>query len=426
MEDLPNRHRNHEIETLSDRYLKSKIPYSWVVNHFQVDYGTDYNCEIVLDRGVTGMNFTIQLKGKEKEVSNDAVKLNIKKSTLNRWNNRLEPTMIVAYIIDEDEAYWSWFSANEFDLTKPNESFTLTILKNNKLSALDWNTITDEIQKIFSRKHLLYSMPKLNSSNKDAWKLYFEKNYKAAKLLFYEMIKYDLKNEAVIYEALAICEYVDYNYTKAILNINKALEIEKNDSILQNKASILTEIGMLNNDLKKVDEALSIYEVIMKKEKNSSGLYYNFASALTKKAEYEKSIEYFLKAIHLNPNNPMYWNNLGNSYMNIGEHIKEMMCYDNALTLDPDQAETLFSKGSSLFRYFGKIDEGLTLMLQASEKTKRYEIDNPYLFFWISEAYFHKNDMDNAMKWNEKGLIYFCDDLYLKKQNSRLNNENHN
>ncbi len=106
MEDLPNRHRNHEIETLSERYLKNKIPYSWVVNHFQVDYGTDYKCEILLDRGVTGMNFMIQLKGKEKEVNNDSVKLNPKKSTLNRWNNRLEPTMIVA----EDEAYWSWFS----------------------------------------------------------------------------------------------------------------------------------------------------------------------------------------------------------------------------------------------------------------------------------------------------------------------------
>ncbi len=108
----------------------------------------------------------------------------------------------------------------------------------------------------------------------------------------------------------------------------------------------------------------------LKKEKNSSSLYYNFASALTKKAEYEKSIEYFLKAIHLNPNNPMYWNNLGNSYMNIGDHIKEMTCYDNALTLNSDQAETLFSKGSSLFRYFGRIDEGLALIFKHQRNLK--------------------------------------------------------
>lgn len=62
---FPDRHRNHEIETLSDRYLNSIIPISWVVNKFTVDYGTDYNCEISLDGKVSGINFTIQLKGKE-------------------------------------------------------------------------------------------------------------------------------------------------------------------------------------------------------------------------------------------------------------------------------------------------------------------------------------------------------------------------
>ncbi len=157
--------------------------------------------------------------------------------------------------------------ANEFDLTKPNESFTISIPKSNKLSQLDWNTVADEIQKIFSRRHLLYSMPKLDRSNEHAWKLYFERNYKEAKPLFYEIIKSDFKQDAVTYEAIAVCEYVDFNYTKALLNINKALEIEKNDNILQNKTSILTEIGMLNNDLKKVDEAIIIYESISEKRK---------------------------------------------------------------------------------------------------------------------------------------------------------------
>lgn len=106
--------------------------------------------------------------------------------------------------------------------------------------------------------------------------------------------------------------------------------------------------------------------------------------------------------------------------MNIGEHIKEMMCYDKALILNPNQAETLFSKGSSLFRYFGKTDEGLILMLDAAKKTNRYEIDNPYFFFWIAEAYLYKNDWNNAKNWNERGLIYFSDNIYLLNQKSRL------
>jgi hypothetical protein len=84
MVDLPTRHRNHEIETLSERYFKNCIPVSWVVNSFNIDYGTDYNCEIGEDRGVTGINFTVQLKGKETEVNKDNILVSLKRSTLNR------------------------------------------------------------------------------------------------------------------------------------------------------------------------------------------------------------------------------------------------------------------------------------------------------------------------------------------------------
>lgn len=289
MQDLPNRHRNHEIENLSERFLKSTIPYSWVINQFHIDYGTDYNCEIVIDKKVTGMNFTIQLKGKEKELNVDFVKLNIKKRTLNRWNNRLEPTMVIAFIVDEEEAYWNWFNPTEFDLTQANDSYTVNIPKQNKLSELNWNYIAEEIKKIFSRKHFLYSMPEFTSNNEIAWKFYFDGNYSKALTLFYELIKSDSKN-ALLYEAIAVCEYIEFNYPKALLNINKALEIEKAENTLLNKASILTESGAIYKDFRKVDEAIKIYETILEKNLNSSELYYNLGSALTKKNEFEKSI----------------------------------------------------------------------------------------------------------------------------------------
>lgn len=82
MSDFPERHRNHEIETLSENYFRNQIPLSWVLNKFTLDYGVDYNCEIVIDKMVSGMNFSVQLKGKEKEENKEFVKLKLKELQL--------------------------------------------------------------------------------------------------------------------------------------------------------------------------------------------------------------------------------------------------------------------------------------------------------------------------------------------------------
>jgi tetratricopeptide (TPR) repeat protein len=419
MEDLPTRHRNHEIETLSERYFKNCIPVSWVVNSFNIDYGTDYNCEIVEDRGVTGLNFTVQLKGKETEVNKDNILISLKRSTLNRWFNRLEPTMLIAYIVNEKEAFWIWMENNSVDLTSPNQSFTIKIPRQNKLSTIIWTDISSSVKLIFSRRHFLYTVPKVNNQNQEAWELYFENKFEKALPLFYDLIK-EAGNDVSILEAIALSEYRVSNYQKALVYINKALEIDENANILLNKASILTEQGAFENNRAKINEALKIYYGLLERNFVSSSLYYNLGSALTKLEEHESSITNFKQAILLEPNNPEIWNNLGNSYMNIGEHYLEMDCYDKALSLNPDLPETLFSKGSSLFRYFGLKEEGLKLMLRATELTSRYELDNPYVFFWISECYLSKEDYRNSEIWNNKGLLFFPSDNFLSSQKERI------
>ena len=422
METFPNRHRNHEIETLSERFFKNCFPESWIINTFQIDYGTDYNCEITTDKKVTGNNFSIKLKGKDTESNNETVKISLKRTNINRWLNKLEPTMIIVFIVDEKEAFWIWFGNNIVDLTKKNESFTISIPRHNKLSEVNWDLISRYVGSIFSKRYLLYDDPKLDPQNENGWNAFFENKFEKALSIFYELIK--LKpNDASILQGIALSEYKLFNYQKALVNINKALQIDNNDSFNLNKASILTEQGFINNDNSRILEAMDIFQKIISSGHNSSSLFYNYGSALTKLNEFEKSIIYFKKSIHLNPNKPEVWNNLGNSYMNIGQHSLEIQCYDNALQINPDLAETLFSKGSSLFRYFGNAKEGLPLMLKAAEKTDRYEIDNPYVFFWIAEAYLSKRDFENSIQWNSKGLTFFSSDNFLLSQKVRIDDK---
>lgn len=423
MKDLPNRHRNHEIETLSERYFQNFIPASWVVNLFRLDYGTDYNCEITVDNKVSGMNFSVQLKGKETELDKEFIKIILKRTTITRWLNRLEPTMIIAFIVDENKAFWIWVEEQTFDLTLKNDNYTIKIPRENQLSELNWDTVVNYVKVIFSRRHLLYKLPQINENNHNAWDLYFNREFDKALPLLYDLLK-EKPNDIPTLEAIALSEYQIFNYQRALIYINKALDIDTNESLYLNKASILTEIGVSMNNFNKVEEAIVIYNMLINKNIKSYPLFYNMGSALAKLNQHEKSIEYFKKAIHINPNKPDVWNNLGNSYMNIGQHQLEMECYDNALMINPKMPETLFSKGSSLFRYFGKTDEGLDLMFKSADLTDRYELDNPYFFFWISEAYLDKNDLINSKKWNSRGLNFFSTDSYLQKQKQRIENKN--
>lgn len=421
MENLPNRHRNHQIESLSERYFNKLVPINWVVNRLQLDYGIDLNCEIAIGSNVTGMNFSVQLKGKEKEIDKENVKIVLKRSTINRWLNRLEPIMVIAYIVDEDEAYWLWFEDNTVDLTLKNDAFTINIPRKNKLSQVDWNDYVKYVETIFNKRSLLYSFPKITSLNKEAWKLYFENKHEKALVIFYDLIT-ENPNDALLLEIIAICEFQLFNYQKALIYINKALDIDNNVSFRLNKASILSEQGFANNDELKINQAILIYKSIINENYVSDTVFYNLGNALSRLGKYQEGIEYYLKALKINPNKPNIWNNLGNSYMNLNLHKLEMECYDKALTINPNLPETLFSKGSSMFKFFGETSESLRLMLKSAELTDRYQYDNPYFFFWISEIYLTKNDCINATKWNTSGLNFFPTDKFLITQRENIKN----
>lgn len=417
--ELPNNHRNHQLERLSEIYFDSVFPTSWVKNKFHADYGTDYNCEISIGNRVTGMNFTVQMKGKETETSKNEVSAsNIKRSTINRWLNRLEPTMVVIYLEDEKEAYWIWFANNTVDLSLNNKTFTIKIPRENKLSQINWLEISKELETIFSRKNLLYEYPKVDETNEIAWKLYFEKKYEEALPFLKEISK--TKSDGNLWNAIALCQFILFNYQEALINVNKAIDQGENFMNLSNKAAILTEQGISNHDELKVEQAIAIYNRLLKMNEASASTYYNYGSALTKLAKYEDALILLEQAVKLEPTNPTFWNNLGNVWMHLGGHQNEMICYDKALHINPELQEALFSKGSSLFKNFGKVDEGLALMLKASEINNRHELDFPYLFWWIAEAYHYKNDFINARNWNKKGLNMFSTDIYLLEQKDRL------
>lgn len=414
----PDRHRNHEIETLSDRFLNNIIPISWVVNRFTVDYGTDYNCEISLDGKVSGINFTIQLKGKETDKDSDFIVIKkIKRTTINRWIRRLEPTMIVAYVVDENEAYWTWFDNNIVDLTKNNKTFQIKIHRDNQYSKINWDSITSYLVKIFTRKNLLYDIPE-KGKHENVWSLYFDKKFDEALPIFKDLAKSN--KDALILNALAICHYELYQYREALIAINESIALKDSKSLYLNKASILTELGTLNKDKQILLQAIDIYKNLMESDEITEQLIFNYSNALRAIGDFESAGLLLDEVIQMNPNNAQAWKNLGSIFWEYGMHDKEMECYNKALSIQPDLQEALFSKGVTLFKAFGETENGLELMIRSTKISDRFKFDFPHVYFWIAEAYLNLKSIEDAKKWNLLGLDIVPSDKHLLMQKERI------
>ena len=62
----------------------------------------------------------------------------------------------------------------------------------------------------------------------------------------------------------------------------------------------------------------------------------------------QKVLEYFDRAIAMEPGYAGAWNEKANFLDLMGELDEALACYDTALTIDPEAAETWFNKGLTL------------------------------------------------------------------------------
>lgn len=59
---FPNRSESHQIEEMSERFVRNALPRNWTCEKLQHDYGVDLRIDIFEDGFATGLELLIQLK----------------------------------------------------------------------------------------------------------------------------------------------------------------------------------------------------------------------------------------------------------------------------------------------------------------------------------------------------------------------------
>ncbi|MEC5143186.1 tetratricopeptide repeat protein [Chitinophaga sp. 180180018-2] len=368
---------------------------------------------------MTGLNFSVQLKSTGASKKENTISATLKHSTVSYYFSRLEPVMIIIYDLEDDEAYWSWIHELNIDLTKSNETYTASISKNKRISAIDWDDIINFIQEIFNRRSFIeyLDIKTLSATQIAAWKAFYSGAYEQAIFLFKQLQKEE--DDVNITQAIAWSHYLIHNYKEALLTINRLLNLVQTDYILQVKACILTEFGIRTGDKGMILSGKMIFEKYISSNSDALQLY-NYANALGSLGDDTRAAEYYNLSLSKNPNSAECWKNLGSIYWNLGQHDDEIKCYDNALAINPTLREALFSKGVTLSKVYGKHEEALNLFSSLIKNEETLLNGFPKGYYWIAYVFEKVGNIIESLKWINKGLDFIPTEISLLNLKSNL------
>ncbi len=110
MEPLPQRPVAHVVGDEAVRLFLGICPREWIPAPIVPDYGLDLRMELVRDGRVTGEEFLVQVKGRERvhPRTDGNVTTYASHSTVNYWLGKLSPTMVVLAETSQHRLWYGW------------------------------------------------------------------------------------------------------------------------------------------------------------------------------------------------------------------------------------------------------------------------------------------------------------------------------
>ena len=129
-------------------------------------------------------------------------------------------------------------------------------------------------------------------------------------------------------------------------NLDQAEQISRQVLKIQsNHFDALHLLGVVRGLKNQSDEALEFFRKALKIDPNNSLLNFNIAKAFSEIGEEEKAVKYHLRTTELNPTHPQAWQNFGKSLFNLRKFNDSLDCFNKALDFYPEYAEAWSSRG---------------------------------------------------------------------------------
>ena len=195
--------------------------------------------------------------------------------------------------------------------------------------------------------------------------------------------------------------------------------VQRNKELEAENARISAELAELKERYKTASESQKqeINREIKRNEDEFTAAQWNEKGMERyNRKDYQGAIEYFRKAIELDPKYAMPWNNMGSAYGEMGDHNKEIEYYRKAIALNPKFAFP-WNNMEETYRKLGSYDKAIECFRKAIELDPKdaypwnnigYVYDKQGNRAKALECYQKAIELDQkiAVPWNLMGLSY--------------------
>ncbi len=348
--------------------------------------------------------------------------------TTERFKDALEFCVIwLVYLPDSADAYHkravilSQLNSPHDAMLSVDQSIRLDPV--NKETLLTKALIYEQLGDIRAGFSIIDSILKDDPGNEDALfrkAMLLQSLYKSDQaldiLLYLENVDY---NPEEVFQELAHCYHMLYDYEKSAIYYEKALDINPYDYLIWynygvmfgHKGAIYRSIDCYKTVLaiqedfqpalfnlgnayavsSRLVEAIETYSAILTKTPDDIETLFNLASTFADNRQFLSGIDYYTKVIKLEPTHHQAYFGRGYCFDAIDNFTNALDDYNAALQFTPSSKVILQAKADLLYN-IGKIKESLGVYLQALE----LDPHNEHSLFDAAYVYYELNDLDNA------------------------------
>lgn len=233
--------------------------------------------------------------------------------------------------------------------------------------------------------------------------LIYNKKYEEAIVILKRILDIS-ENKIDVLIALSSCYYNLHNYTEALKYIEYALSIDpESKEAKSNKACINAEAGIETGSKAKLLLAKRIFDDLAREDPDWTN-YYNLANTLSGLGDHKSAKDNYIISLKYNNKIAEIWKNLASCYFHLGDHKKELVCFNKALSINPELTEALISKGVTLTEIFEKHEDALDLINRALELDEEIGYRWPYVWYWKANCSYKLGNYNDALDEIECGL----------------------
>ena len=174
----------------------------------------------------------------------------------------------------------------------------------------------------------------------------------------------------------------------------------------KSKVEFFNFSGVFHGDIfKNYDKSIEYFQKAIDIKPDDAKAYLNMGVAYYKKGNHDKSIEYYQKAIDIKPDYAQAYYSMGIIYVSKGNHDKSIDYYQKAIDIKPNYAEAYYSMGFA-YVYKGNHDKSIECYQKAINIDPNYQYIGQ-VYYNIGLAYKGKGNYYKSIEFLKKAALFF-------------------